>query len=146
MEFTSFPSGRFTFDTVVNLIYVQCVRSYLDTVTYLNDLKTIGFINNFGQTPKQLFRKPHPAKRWVVGSASMTAVDHADNSSTHTPVSTSEGSASYSKLFFHNLTNLRPSVAPIKELKGPVGQIQHIDRVVLAVEQVLLHSIFQNVS
>ena len=113
--------------------------------TYLNDLKTIGFINNFGQTPKQLFRKPHPAKRWVVGSASMTAVDHADNSSTHTTVSTSDGSATYSKLFFHNLTNLRPSVAPIKELKGPVGQIQHIDRVVLAVEQVLLHYIFQTI-
>ena len=39
------------------------------------------------------------------------------------------------KLFFHNLTNLRPSVAPIKELKGPVGQIQHMDRMVYAVEQ-----------
>ena len=76
----------------------------------------------------------------------MTSVDHADNSSTHTTVATSDGSATYSKLFFHNLTNLRPSVAPIKELKGPVGQIQHIDRVVLAVEQVLLHYIFQNVS
>ena len=75
----------------------------------------------------------------------MTAVDHADNSSTHTTVSTSDGSATYSKLFFHNLTNLRPSVAPIKELKGPVGQIQHIDRVVLAVEQVLLLYIFQTV-
>ena len=24
---------------------------------------TIGFINNFGQIPKQLFKKPHPAKR-----------------------------------------------------------------------------------
>jgi hypothetical protein len=26
----------------------------------------IGFINNFGQTPKQLFKKPHPpARRWA---------------------------------------------------------------------------------
>ena len=24
---------------------------------------TIGFINNFGQIPKQLFKKPHPAKK-----------------------------------------------------------------------------------
>jgi hypothetical protein len=23
----------------------------------------IGFINNFGQTPKQLFKKPHPSKK-----------------------------------------------------------------------------------
>ncbi|KAL6443583.1 hypothetical protein ACFW04_001612 [Cataglyphis niger] len=39
------------------------------------------------------------------------------------------------KLFFHNLDNLKPSLQPIKELKGPVGQILHIDKAVLAVEQ-----------
>lgn len=39
------------------------------------------------------------------------------------------------KVFFHHLTNLRPSMSPIKELKGPVGQIQYADRIVYAVEQ-----------
>lgn len=58
------------------------------------------------------------------------------------------------KLFFHNLDNLKPSLQPVKgltlnflliyennihefslELKGPVGQIIHPDKVVLAVEQ-----------
>ena len=34
---------------------------------------TIGFINNFGQIPKQLFKKPHPAKR-VKGGASGSGV------------------------------------------------------------------------
>ena len=29
-----------------------------------------------------------------------------------------------SKLFFHHLTNLRPTMTPIKELKGPVGQLK----------------------
>ena len=52
---------------------------------------TIGFINNFGQIPKQLFKKAHPAKK-------LTA-------------RTDQGG---SKIFFHNLTNLRPSMAPVK--------------------------------
>lgn len=39
------------------------------------------------------------------------------------------------KLFFHNLDNLKPSLQPIKELKGPVGQILQPDKTVLAVEQ-----------
>ena len=49
----------------------------------------------------------------------------------------SSGLSDHQRLFFHNLTNLRPSVAPIKELKGPVGQIQQLDHraLVMAVEQ-----------
>jgi hypothetical protein len=40
-----------------------------------------------------------------------------------------------SKIFFHNVTNLRPSMGPVKELKGPVGEIQPTERLVYAVEQ-----------
>ena len=72
---------------------------------------TIGFINNFGQIPKQLFKKAHPAKKL-----------------------SGRGEAG-SKIFFHNLTNLRPSMTPVKELKGPVGEIQQSDRLIYAVEQ-----------
>ena len=41
------------------------------------------------------------------------------------------------QVFFHHLTNLRPSMSPVKELKGPVGQIKYApeQRVVYAVEQ-----------
>lgn len=39
------------------------------------------------------------------------------------------------RLFFHNLDNLKPSLQPIKELKGPVGQILQPDKTVFAVEQ-----------
>lgn len=48
------------------------------------------------------------------------------------------------KLFFHHLDNLRPSLQPIKEVKSPVGQILHVDKTVLAVEQnkVLIPSIY----
>ena len=61
----------------------------------------------------------------------MSSLDHESSAN----ATSTDCTTTYSKLFFHNLTNLRPSVAPIKELKGPVGQIQHIDRLVLAVEQ-----------
>ena len=81
---------------------------------------TIGFINNFGQIPKQLFKKAHPAKK--ISSKAGTGVEVS-------------GSPLNSKIFFHNLTNLRPSLAPVKEVKGPVGEIQQTDRVIYAVEQ-----------
>ena len=77
---------------------------------------TIGFINNFGQIPKQLFKKAHPAKK-ISGKTDAS------------------GAQINSKIFFHNLTNLRPSMAPVKEVKGPVGEIQQTDRVIYAVEQ-----------
>ena len=80
---------------------------------------TIGFINNFGQIPKQLFKKAHPAKKVL---------------SKNTGVEVS-GSSLNSKIFFHNLSNLRPSMVPIKELKGPVGEIYPTERMVYAVEQ-----------
>ncbi|KAM7167770.1 WD repeat and FYVE domain-containing protein 3 isoform 1-T6 [Macrochelys suwanniensis] len=89
----------------------------------LKETATIGFINNFGQIPKQLFKKPHPPKRVrsrINGEAVGMSV---------LPGSTSD------KIFFHHLDNLRPSLAPVKELKEPVGQIVCTDKGILAVEQ-----------
>lgn len=86
---------------------------------------TIGFINNFGQIPKQLFKKAHPCKK--MQSNRHTIIDTA-------PLLT-PGISYSDKLFFHNLDNLKPSLQPIKELKGPVGQIIQPDKSVLAVEQ-----------
>ena len=81
---------------------------------------TIGFINNFGQIPKQLFKKPHPAKKF--------------NQLGNNGVEIS-GASLNSKIFFHNLKNLCPSTAPIKQLKGPVGEIYSSEKMVYAVEQ-----------
>nr|CAD7409809.1 unnamed protein product [Timema poppensis] len=86
---------------------------------------TIGFINNFGQIPKQLFKKPHPAKKI---SQRSSVVDPG-------PITPGLSFTTGDRLFFHNLDNLRPSLQPIKELKGPVGQIMQSDKNVLAVEQ-----------
>uniref|UniRef100_A0A4W3HF18 WD repeat and FYVE domain containing 3 n=1 Tax=Callorhinchus milii TaxID=7868 RepID=A0A4W3HF18_CALMI len=89
----------------------------------LKETATIGFINNFGQIPKQLFKKPHPPKR---------ARSRINGESSGVPSSVSYTS---DKIFFHHLDNLRPSLTPVKELKEPVGQIVYTDKGVLAVEQ-----------
>ncbi|KAH8413938.1 hypothetical protein KR009_000634 [Drosophila setifemur] len=89
---------------------------------------TIGFINNFGQIPKQLFKKAHPAKK----------MGNSRHSALIDPTSLIQGNSTVlqtDRLFFHNLDNLKPSLQPIKELKGPVGQILQPDKTVFAVEQ-----------
>ncbi|XP_043271793.1 WD repeat and FYVE domain-containing protein 3 isoform X2 [Venturia canescens] len=86
---------------------------------------TIGFINNFGQIPKQLFKKPHPSKKMTQRTS---VIDPG-------PITPGLSITTSDRLFFHNLDNLKPSLQPIKELKGPVGQILHVDKAVLAVEQ-----------
>ncbi|KAF5299222.1 hypothetical protein FQA39_LY02395 [Lamprigera yunnana] len=89
---------------------------------------TIGFINNFGQIPKQLFKKPHPCKKMGINNARTSVIDTGSlvQALTLPPPE---------RLFFHHLDNLRPSLQAIKEVKSPVGQILHIDKTVLAVEQ-----------
>lgn len=87
---------------------------------------TIGFINNFGQIPKQLFKKAHPSKK--MSQRSSTILDPNN-------IIPSQGITPPEKLFFHNLENLRPSLQPVKEVKGPVGQILYTDKAILAVEQ-----------
>ncbi|XP_059970155.1 WD repeat and FYVE domain-containing protein 3 isoform X1 [Mesoplodon densirostris] len=89
----------------------------------LKETATIGFINNFGQIPKQLFKKPHPPKR-------VRSRLNGDSAGILVP----PGSTS-DKIFFHHLDNLRPSLTPVKELKEPVGQIVCTDKGILAVEQ-----------
>jgi WD40 repeat protein len=82
---------------------------------------TIGFINNFGQIPKQLFKKPHPQKKLAIRGF---------------PSTVSQVGLPPDRLFFHNVDNLKPTMQPVKELKGAVGQIIHTERhTVLAVEQ-----------
>ncbi|CDQ88406.1 unnamed protein product, partial [Oncorhynchus mykiss] len=74
-----------------------------------------GYVNNFGQVPKQLFNKPHPPR---AGSKK-------------------EGSAPAQPTpFFFRLDKLKPSIQPFKELlRGPVGQVVCLDKEVLVVEK-----------
>uniref|UniRef100_A0A1I8G3P8 WD repeat and FYVE domain-containing protein 3 n=1 Tax=Macrostomum lignano TaxID=282301 RepID=A0A1I8G3P8_9PLAT len=82
----------------------------------------IGFINNFGQIPKQLFRKPHPARR--------LAIPRAPSGAAADPLQPSTSLAD--RLFYHHLDTLRPSMTPTRELKEAVGEILATDRSVAA--------------
>lgn len=98
----------------------------------------IGFINNFGQTPKQLFKKPHPSKK--VGSKSgLEMALPLTGQSIHLLMPTGAGSVTAEaadRLFFHHVDHLSPSLQPVKELKRPVGHMIGLDKgSVVAVEE-----------
>ncbi|KFM56661.1 WD repeat and FYVE domain-containing protein 3, partial [Stegodyphus mimosarum] len=111
----------------VNVFHHLFYEGNVDIYSIDDPLKknaTIGFINNFGQIPKQLFKKPHPSKK-ITNRTSI--VD---------PGPIMPGlSYSLDKLFFHNLDNLEPSKHSVKDLRGPVGHIVHHEKSLLAVEQ-----------
>lgn len=66
---------------------------------------TIGFINNFGQIPKQLFRKPHPCKK--LSGQRTSLIDGG-------PLSQAPSVTPLEKVFYQNLDNLRPTMQPVK--------------------------------
>ncbi|XP_061175428.1 WD repeat and FYVE domain-containing protein 3-like isoform X2 [Saccostrea echinata] len=113
----------------VNVFHHLFYEGNVDIYSIDDPLKknaTIGFINNFGQIPKQLFKKPHPQKKLALRlneALPMGVVPSQD------------------RLFFHNVDNLRPAKQAIKDhmlymkVKSAVGQILVTDRVVMAVEQ-----------
>ncbi|XP_035909234.1 WD repeat and FYVE domain-containing protein 3 isoform X2 [Anopheles stephensi] len=94
----------------------------------------IGFINNFGQIPKQLFRKQHPAKRMTPTKQFSMLVDVSPLIPPQSPIGGTPA-INYEKIFFYHLKNLKSSQQPIKELKGPVGQIIQHEKNILSVEQ-----------
>ncbi|CAL8113792.1 unnamed protein product [Orchesella dallaii] len=118
---------------------------------------TIGFINNFGQIPKQLFKRPHPAKKChhfflpnqrpyssiLDGGGNLISAlggstDRNVMQSVGNLVSVGFGGIEKEKFFYHAVDLLRPTATLIKELKGPVGQILPLDNKpnsILAVEQ-----------
>lgn len=95
---------------------------------------TIGFINNFGQIPKQLFKKPHPVKKVFTGS-NMALMSSLSPILQSVSLNTNSASLLNNKIFIHYVEYLKPSLHPIKELKGAVGQIIQQDKTLLAVEQ-----------
>lgn len=74
---------------------------------------TIGFINNFGQIPKQLFKKPHPCKKMHSSRSNIMESNPLLSTNSLQP----------DKFFFHHLDNLKPSLQPIKGLFCEFGYI-----------------------
>ncbi|XP_011805748.1 PREDICTED: WD repeat- and FYVE domain-containing protein 4 [Colobus angolensis palliatus] len=93
----------------------------------------LGFVSNFGQVPKQLFTKPHPAR-----TAAGKALPGKDVS---TPVSL----PGHPQPFFYSLQSLRPSQVTVKDMylfslgsespKGAIGHIVPTEKTILAVER-----------
>lgn len=119
-----------------HLFYEGNVDIYNTDIDPIKKNAVIGFINNFGQVPKQLFKKPHPARKvtnsnFNSGSGPMPL----------TPILPSlSGSGSTSGANLRVITRcphlLRPSnMLVVKDLRGPVGQIVQVDKNVVAVEQ-----------
>ncbi|PNI21917.1 WDFY4 isoform 3 [Pan troglodytes] len=93
----------------------------------------LGFVSNFGQVPKQLFTKPHPAR-----TAAGKPLPGKDVS---TPVSL----PGHPQPFFYSLQSLRPSQVTVKDMylfslgsespKGAIGHIVPTEKTILAVER-----------
>uniref|UniRef100_A0A914HM60 WD repeat and FYVE domain-containing protein 3 n=1 Tax=Globodera rostochiensis TaxID=31243 RepID=A0A914HM60_GLORO len=73
---------------------------------------TLGFINNFGQIPAQLFKKQHPQRKIQGG--------HPPNA---LPLVSPVPGLNVPRLFYHCPEALRVSARPVKELRTAVGEI-----------------------
>ncbi|EDV25542.1 uncharacterized protein TRIADDRAFT_23507 [Trichoplax adhaerens] len=122
--------GQMAIDSI-NVYHHLFYEGAVDISTIRDPLKRnaiIAFINNFGQIPQQIFKKPHPAKRMRIPDTLPSIT--TPGSSTYSPFS-----ANNDKLFYHALDSLVPSSHPLKELKGAVGQIVQTERSIYAVER-----------
>ncbi|XP_076980769.1 WD repeat- and FYVE domain-containing protein 4 isoform X3 [Tamandua tetradactyla] len=95
----------------------------------------LGFVSNFGQVPKQLFSKPHPA-RTPAGKPS-SGKDASTGTGTSLP--------GQPQPFFYSLQSLKPSQVMVKDMylfslgsespKGAIGHIVPTEKTILAVEK-----------
>lgn len=121
-----------------HLFYEGNVDIYNTDIDPIKKNAVIGFINNFGQVPKQLFKKPHPARKVTLGSLSSSQASAMPALTPMLPVALAAAnstSASTNRILTSSPQSLRPSATTYKDLRMPVGQIVHIDKNLLVVEQ-----------
>jgi hypothetical protein len=117
----------------INLFHPLFYEGNVDIYSIEDPLKknaVIEFINNFGQTPKQLFKKPHPSKKVggaggrisglemalpLAGQAAMQILPLLLSASGFHS-SGSGGSGAAAEAFFHHVDHLSPSLQAVKEL------------------------------
>ncbi|XP_072439291.1 WD repeat- and FYVE domain-containing protein 4 [Chiloscyllium punctatum] len=106
----------------INVFHPYFYDDQIDLRSIKDPLKkttVMGFVSNFGQIPKQLFTKAHPAR---------------NAQGKHSSGKESAASSPAALPFFYHSQNLKPS--SVKELlKGAVGHIVHTEKGVLAVEK-----------
>lgn len=130
-----------------HLFYEGSVDIYNADIDPIKKNAVIGFINNFGQVPKQLFKKSHPPRKVLTTiSAAVSAANQSSvSSSAQSILPSALASVAMSATGLQSnqpkpLTQcphlLRQTNVQFKELKGPVGQIVQIDaKNIVAVEQ-----------
>lgn len=117
-----------------HLFYEGNVDIYNTDIDPIKKNAVIGFINNFGQVPKQLFKKPHPARK--VTNSSYTGAAGAIPLTPILPSLSAASSANASqRVLTHCPQLLRLANTTFKDLRGPVGQIVQVDKNIVAVEQ-----------
>lgn len=83
---------------------------------------TLGFINNFGQIPAQLFKKPHPQRKIPQQSHHQGNLQTQSTVNSPTTIQIRPGLCT-PKLFYHAPEQLRVSPKPVKELRAAIGEI-----------------------
>ena len=91
--------------TVLTLIYILSDIDTIDETVRRNAV--ISFIHNFGQMPRQLFKRPHRSRKVFAGTAIGNPT--IDQSSLGTLVP---------QVFFKNIAQLLPSKEPVKGERG----------------------------
>ena len=96
----------------------------------------IGFIKNYGQMPRQLFKKPHKQRRHITLPLSPAVSHNQTNVQVSNQTNTEVGQQhdQPNTVFYHDFLNLQPPVQPSKELRGSVGQIVILEKSTLAYE------------
>ena len=98
----------------------------------------LGFINNFGQIPKQIFKKPHPSKKiniqFLYGS-NVSLISNNTNQQLQEPLPNYENNKMQTLTFINNLKSLKLNLQPIKELRSQIGQILSTDKGLIVAEQ-----------
>ena len=82
----------------------------MDAITnVVEKTATIGIINNFGQTPRQLFKKPHPTRQ----SHTSHHQQHLHNNNSNLPPDKIQ----------INVKHMIQSIVPVRDIDRQVGEI-----------------------
>ena len=94
----------------------------------VKQVAVVGFINNFGQTPKQLFKKAHPAKRMpppipisapLPTQLAAPAASFQASGFSGSPDGSAEDDPAV-RLFYCGFSLLTPTLVPLKGARSPL--------------------------
>ena len=126
-------------DEANNVFHPWFYEGNIDIDSVTDQIKrnlVIGFIKNYGQMPRQLFKKPHKQRRHITLPLSPVVLHNQANLQTSTQTNPEVGQQleQPNTVFYHDFLNLQPPIQPLKELRSSVGQIVILEKSVLVYE------------